>query len=107
MRKIILHGIEKDYFTRSNLLTFLSCWDVDEYFQREALMAHNKYRSVHNAPPLELDPQLSLEAEQLAQLLTKPDGARKKVDMENEGENIARGCSEWGGLTASGAVHRW
>ena len=70
-------------------------------------MAHNKYRVIHKAPSLELDPQLSLEAKELAIHLAELGNARNEVTRDGEGENVARGCSEWGGLTASGAVHRW
>ena len=74
-------------------------------------MAHNKYRAIHRAPPLELSEQLSREAENFAESLAKTGVARHEVSgkltMEGEGDNVARGCSEWGGLTATGAVHRW
>lgn len=74
-------------------------------------MAHNRYRVIHRAPLLKLDPQLSLEAKRFAKQLAKRGTTRheipKNLMMEREGENVARGCSEWGGLTASGAVHRW
>ena len=84
---------------------------TDDYFKREALAAHNRYRAIHRAPPLKLDPQLSLEAQQFAKHLANLGGAHHEIPThlrkEEEGENVARGCSEWGGLTASGAVHRW
>lgn len=85
--------------------------ETDDYFKREALEAHNRYRMIHGAPPLKLDPQLSLEAENFAKHLAKLGSARHDIKSslrkQGEGENVARGCSEWGGLTASGAVHRW
>ncbi|XP_078365267.1 uncharacterized protein LOC144649614 [Oculina patagonica] len=85
--------------------------ETDDYFQREALAAHNKYRAIHRAPPLVLSQQLSREAQHFANQLAKLGVARHEVNAnlrrEEEGDNVARGCSEWGGLTASGAVHRW
>lgn len=84
---------------------------TDDYFRREAIEAHNRYRMIHGAPPLKLDLQLSREAEEFAKQLAKLGRARHdmkaKLRKQSEGENVARGCSEWGGLTASGAVHRW
>lgn len=74
-------------------------------------MAHNKYRAIHRAPPLELSQQLSREAENFAKNLSRMGVAHHEVwenlKREGEGDNVARGCSEWGGLTATGAVHRW
>ena len=97
-REIVIMFLFKIHFT-------------DDYFQREALEAHNRYRMIHGAPPLKLDPQLSLEAEKFAKHLAKLGSARHDIKSslrkQGEGENVARGCSEWGGLTASGAVHRW
>ena len=52
-----------------------------------------------------------MEAEQFARRLAALGVARHEINRElrreGEGDNVARGCSEWGGLTASGAVHRW
>lgn len=96
---------------RETLMFLFKINFTDDYFKREALEAHNRYRMIHGAPPLKLDPQLSLEAEKFAKHLAKLGGARHDVKSslrkQGEGENVARGCSEWGGLTASGAVHRW
>ena len=89
----------------------MSTFPTDDYFRREAIEAHNRYRMIHGAPPLKLDLQLSREAEEFAKQLAKLGRARHdmkaKLRKQSEGENVARGCSEWGGLTASGAVHRW
>lgn len=96
-------------FTLPNHFSFT--FPADDFFKREALDAHNRYRAIHKAPPLKLDPQMSLEAERFAKNLAKLGGARHEIKAnlrrDGEGENVARGCSEWGGLTASGAVHRW
>lgn len=102
---------EKNETSHTFQLVRCLAFSTDDYFKREALAAHNRYRTIHRAAPLKLDPQLSLEAERFAKHLAQQGGARHeipgKLRREGEGENVARGCSEWGGLTASGAVHRW
>ncbi|PFX24966.1 uncharacterized protein LOC111330987 [Stylophora pistillata] len=85
--------------------------ETDEYFKRDALAAHNRYRALHNAPPLQLSRELSAEAEKFAKRLAKVGVAYHEINRnlrkEDEGDNVARGCSEWGGLTSTGAIHRW
>ena len=52
-----------------------------------------------------------MEAEKFAKKLARMGVAHHELNRnlrkEGEGDNVARGCSKWGGLTSAGAVHRW
>ena len=84
-------------------------------FIKSALDSHNRFRAVHNAPPLKLNLKMTKEAEAFARKLAQ-NGANNVpmahedqliLQKENEGENLAAGGGNVGGLTAYGAVKNW
>lgn len=56
-------------------------------FQREALRAHNKYRSRHCAPPLRLDDELSRSAQAFAEQLARANSLRQGR-TDGAGQNL-------------------
>lgn len=86
-----------------------------EEFLKSALVSHNKFRAIHNSPPLKLNMKMSKEAEEFAKKLFER-GTKNQtmvhedqlvLQRENEGENLAAGGGGLGGLTAYGAVKNW
>ena len=76
----------------------------------EALDAHNKFRSIHNAPPMILNREMSLDAKRFAEKLAKDSALEHspKNTRPNEGENLAMGCAtDEPPITASAAVKKW
>ena len=96
----------------NNLLPQLCLADE---FLNTALDSHNKFRAIHNSPPLKLNMNMSKEAEEFAKKLLER-GTRNQpmvhedqlvLKREDEGENLAAGGGSLGGLTAYGAVKNW
>lgn len=89
--------------------------ETAEEFHKSALDSHNKFRAIHNSPPLKLNMNMSKEAEEFAKKLFER-GTRNQsmvhedqlvLQREHEGENLAAGGGGLGGLTAYGAVKNW
>ena len=66
-------------------------------FQQSALEAHNKYRQLHNSPPLANNREMSTQATEFAKTLAKSGIADAehslKSSRENQGENVYAGCA--------------
>ena len=86
-----------------------------EEFLKSAVDSHNKFRAIHNSPPLKFNMNMSKEAEEFAKKLFER-GMRNQsmvhedqlvLQKEHEGENLAAGGGGLGGLTAYGAVKNW
>ena len=60
-------------------------------FGQQVLQAHNKFRSIHTAPALRLDNQLTHDAQQYAEYLAKR-GTLEHVRDAEYGENLAMKC---------------
>ena len=73
----------------------------------EALYTHNRFRSIHNAPPLQLDVKKCQEAEDLAANLAAKGSMMRAKDSKN-GQNIAMSCNK-DGVEMSGdeATNKW
>lgn len=71
---------------------------------------HNKLRSVHLAPPLVKNRNMSLQAKALAIQLAAEANLRHsdKASRPDQGENLAMGCTSSGpGITAKDAAKEW
>ena len=65
--------------------------DLQNSFIETALVSHNKYRSLHDAPPLKLNPELSELAFNWAQNLAKNNKFEHSKNKYNDcvlGENL-------------------
>ncbi|PAA85600.1 hypothetical protein BOX15_Mlig002762g3 [Macrostomum lignano] len=64
---------------------------VLEHFVHEMLLAHNKYRAMHQAPPLKLDRSLTEGAQHWAETIASQDQLKPDMDVKNAhiGENLA------------------
>ena len=73
----------------------------------EALYTHNRFRAVHNAPPLQLDVKKCQEAEELAASLAAK-GSLMRAKDKIDGQNIAMSCNK-DGIEMSGdeATNKW
>ncbi|PFX24968.1 Golgi-associated plant pathogenesis-related protein 1 [Stylophora pistillata] len=89
--------------------------ETEREFLKSALESHNRFRAIHNSPPLRINIKMLREAEQFAKKLLQR-GVKKQpmvhedvlvLRKEDEGENLASGGSVLGGLTAYGAVKNW
>ena len=67
-----------------SLFTELSAFDA------EGLSAHNKFRTIHNAPPLKINTQLSRDCQDYAKVLA--DLGTLKHASGDFGENLAFKC---------------
>ena len=79
-------------------------------FRRNGLDQHDRFRSVHGTPSLELNEVLNDEAQKYADVLA--DSAKLSYsdpkERPGQGENIAVRCSDDGSLlTAKEAVTYW
>lgn len=82
----------------------------DEEFLDEMAEEHNKLRSVHLAPPLMKNRNMSLQAKALAIQLAAEANLRHsdKASRPDQGENLAMGCTSSGpGITAKDAAKEW
>lgn len=80
--------------------------------QQSALMAHNKLRTLHRSPPLELSELLSKEAENYAhEIVIQNRGIldhSPRFSRPGQGENLAMHCSPHNKeLTGSQATVKW
>lgn len=77
---------------------------MPDKFGKEALEAHNRYRSLHQAPPLKWSRSLEKDAEKWAKELGK-DGRLRHEDTD-DGENLysVSGKSD---VTGGEIVDRW
>lgn len=74
--------------------------------QNRKVWRHNKFRKVHEVPPMTLDTQMCEEAEEYAKHLARR-GIFEHSDT-NHGENLAFFCSSYGKpLTMEEAVTNW
>ena len=96
------------------ILPLPTLFAAEEFF-KSALASHNKFRAIHNSPPLKLVIKMSKEAKEFAQKLLER-GTKNQpmvhedqlvLQKENEGENLASGGGNLGGLTAHGAIKNW
>lgn len=87
------------------LLSFIA-----SQFEKEALDIHNRYRVMHNAPPMTLNCEMSWDAAAFAQKLADMDSGlihSSYDERPDQGENLAFGCTENRELTAEEAVKMW
>ena len=77
-------------------------------YEEEGLAAHNKYRRIHDAPPMRLDSSMSQQAAAYAQRLARMGKLQHASSSERpgQGENLAMACGS-GGLSAQRAVDMW
>ena len=72
----------------------ISFFSTQGEFEQESLDAHNKYRKVHNVPPMKLNPDMSANAakwaEHMASLGTLEHAESEERD--GNGENIFYAC---------------
>lgn len=90
--------------------TELAFTKEDEEFLDEMAEEHNKLRSVHLAPPLMKNRNMSLQAKALAIQLAAEANLRHsdKASRPDQGENLAMGCTSSGpGITAKDAAKEW
>lgn len=90
--------------------TELTFTKEDEEFLDEMTEEHNKLRSVHLAPPLVKNRNISLQAKALAIQLASEANLRHsdKASRPDQGENLAMGCTSSGpGITAKDAAKEW
>ena len=74
------------------------------------LEEHNKLRSIHLAPPLLRNINMSLQAKALATQLAAEANLRHsdKRTRQDQGENLAMGCTSSGpGISAKDAAKEW
>ena len=60
-------------------------------FMREALESHNKYRALHNAEPLTINPEISKIAQEVADNLAKMkrlEHSHRRYNNRQLGENL-------------------
>ena len=64
-------------------------------FQREVLMAHNRFRKIHGTPEMRLNAKMNKEAQAYAELLARNGvkNIRHSTDRNDDGENLAYSCS--------------
>ncbi|EDO40545.1 predicted protein, partial [Nematostella vectensis] len=83
----------------------------DAEFEEEALLTHNNFRQVHNAPPMTLNRELSLQAKGYAEKIANLGALQHSSSGErgeDVGENLAVGCKSFGvPLTGKEAVTNW
>ncbi|XP_015766973.1 PREDICTED: uncharacterized protein LOC107345753 [Acropora digitifera] len=88
----------------------LNCLGIASQFEKEALDIHNRYRVMHNAPPMTLNCEMSWDAAAFAQKLADMDSGlihSSYDERPDQGENLAFGCTENRELTAEEAVKMW
>ncbi|XP_065676309.1 uncharacterized protein LOC100206500 isoform X3 [Hydra vulgaris] len=77
-------------------------------FDQSGLKAHNILRKIHNAPDMELNPQLSADAQKYAEHLADIQKLQHASDLNGQGENLAYGCNSAGTeMSAAEAVKNW
>jgi Uncharacterized protein with SCP/PR1 domains len=79
-------------------------------FLNIGLTTHNRYREIHQAPPLTIDPALTMQAFQQAQTLSSLGYLKhpRAEEMKNTGENLLLGCYDGEyDISAEEAVMRW
>ena len=64
-------------------------------FQREVLMAHNRFRKIHGTPEMRLNVKMNKEAQIYAEILARNGvkNIRHSTDRNDDGENLAYSCS--------------
>ncbi|XP_028392017.1 Golgi-associated plant pathogenesis-related protein 1-like [Dendronephthya gigantea] len=76
-------------------------------FEQESLKAHNKYRAIHNVPPMKLNTEMNAQAEKWAQHIAS-EGMLQHSDSEQrngDGENLFYRCQM--PLTGGFATTEW
>ncbi|PFX24962.1 Golgi-associated plant pathogenesis-related protein 1 [Stylophora pistillata] len=78
-------------------------------FEQEALRIHNRYRTMHGAPALILNCDMSKNATNYARTLADMDALVQSGDTErpNQGENLSLGCHGTREQTAEEAIKTW
>jgi len=77
---------------------------MPDNFSKEALEAHNRYRSLHQAPQLKWSRSLEKDAQSFANQLAKE--GRLRHDDTEDGENVYA-VSGKGDVTGGEVVDRW
>ncbi|EDO35847.1 predicted protein, partial [Nematostella vectensis] len=74
-----------------------------------ALALHNRFRQVHNSPPMTLNELLSDAARQYAEKLAQLGYLEDSPEGEGEGigENLSMGCSVDQGETTEEGISKW
>lgn len=77
--------------------------------EQEGLATHNKFRKVHQVPLMTLDKQMSEQATEYAEKLARLGRLEhsQKTEGEDQGENLAFGCSFDKAQTIKEAVTNW
>jgi len=77
-------------------------------YEEEGLIEHNKYRKIHDAPPMKLDSRMTQQAAAYARRLAGMGTLQHSSSSERpgQGENLAMACGS-GGLSAQRAVEMW
>lgn len=88
------------------VFVFLS---IGSQFEYEALNIHNRYRAIHNAPPMTLNCEMSRNATAYAQKLADmdslvPSGYNERPE---QGENLSLGCYDNREQSAEEVVKVW
>lgn len=70
---------------------------------------HNKFRAVHDAPPMTLNAEMSQSAASYAQTIANLGSLQhsSKEERDSMGENLSYGCSSSQGQTTTEAVNNW
>jgi len=71
-------------------------------FEQEALEAHNKFRLIHEVPPITLNDELSKKAADYAKIIAAK-GSLEHEKNQKDGENLAMKCNSPGEKEASGS----
>ena len=78
-------------------------------FDENGLQAHNKFRAIHGATDMKIDPTLSKDAELYAKELTKLDSFQHLLKRNKAGESLTYACTPEKNyqLSAREATKRW
>ena len=80
-------------------------------FQQGGLMAHNKFREIHEISPMKLNKEMSDMAQAYAKKLAQQGTLQHASadERKNDGENLAYSCSSGPGAsyTGAGATKNW
>ena len=98
-------GLKLNKFKMSYFVLF-SAFTEEE---RTGLTVHNKFRQVHQAPPMTLDRQMCDDAEAYAKKLAAMGTLvhSPRADRKGHGENLSMGCSTNAAQSMEEAVTNW
>lgn len=99
----------QEIWIKITLINILSLSFIASQFEKEALNIHNRYRAIHNAPPMTLNCEMGWNAAAYAQKLADMDSLVQSgyIERPEQGENLSIGCYGDRELTAEEAIKMW